>query len=54
MDIMEFLENLNAETLKSELITFIENDFIEIVSMNDFVEQFIDYIKEDLSYGDSY
>ena len=49
---MEFLEKLDAETLKAELLAFLDCEDIEVDSMEDFKEQFIDYIKEDFSYGD--
>ena len=49
---MDFLVNLDGETLKAELLAFLDCEDIEIESMEDFKEQFIDYIKEDFSYGD--
>lgn len=44
---MDFLVNLDAELLKTELLAFLESEEYE-----DFVEEFIDYVKEDLSRGD--
>ena len=44
---MEFLKSLDAETLKSELLTFL--CYEENV---EFKDRLIDYIKEDFSYGD--
>ena len=49
---MDFLVNLDGETLKAELLAFLDCEDIEIESMEDFKEQFIDYIKEDFSYRD--
>lgn len=49
---IKFLAELNAETLKAELLAFLDCEDIEIDSIDDFKEQFIDYIKEDFSYGD--
>lgn len=47
---MEFLKNLDAETLQVELLTFLESeDDVEITSLGEFEELFIDFIKEDLS-----
>lgn len=47
---MEFLRNLDAETLQVELLTFLESeDDVEITSLEEFEELFIDFIKEDLS-----
>lgn len=49
-NIMEFLRNLDAETLQVELLTFLESeDDVEITSLGEFEELFIDFIKEDLS-----
>lgn len=48
---MNFLENLDAEILKTELLTFLDND-IEIDSLEDFKDKFIAFIEEDFSYGD--
>ena len=44
---MEFLINLDAELLKTELLVFLEEE-----GYDDFVEEFVDYVKEDLSRGD--
>jgi hypothetical protein len=49
---MNFLENLDAEILKTELLTFLDNDDASIESLEDFKEQFIAFIEEDFSYGD--
>ena len=49
---MDFLSKLDGETLKAELLAFLDCDDIEIDSMEDFKEQFIHYIEEDFSYGD--
>lgn len=49
---MDFLVELDAETLKAELLAFLECDDIDIESKEDFKEQFVDFIKEDFSYGD--
>ena len=49
---MDFLTQLDAETLKAELLAFLDCEDIEVDSMEDFKEQFINYIEEDLSYGD--
>ena len=49
---MDFLINLDGETLKAELLAFLDCEYIEVDSIEDFKEQFIDYIKENVSYGD--
>lgn len=51
---MDFLANLDSETLKAELLAFLElgDDEFDISSMGEFVEQFVDFIKDDLSYAD--
>lgn len=49
----DFLLNLDAEVLKAELLAFLECEDVKIDSAEDFKEKFIDYIKEDFSYGDS-
>lgn len=47
---MEFLKNLDAETLQVELLTFLESeDDIEIASLGEFKELFVEFVKEDLS-----
>lgn len=49
---MEFLAKLDADTLKEELLAFLNCEDIEVDSIEDFSEQFVDYIEEDFSYGD--
>ena len=49
---MEFLEKLDAETLKAELFAFLDCEEIEVDSKDDFVRQFVEFVEEDLSYGD--
>ncbi len=49
---MEFLTKLDAETLKAELLAFFDCENIEVDSIEDFQAQFVDYVKEDFSYGD--
>ena len=49
---MNFLESLDAEILKTELLTFLDNNDADIESLEDFKEQFIVFIEEDFSYGD--
>lgn len=51
---MDFLTNLDSETLKAELLAFLElgDDEFDISSMGEFEEQFVEFIKEDLSYAD--
>jgi hypothetical protein len=49
---MEFLTKLDAETLKAELLAFFDCEDIEVDSIEDFQAQFVDYVKEDFSYGD--
>lgn len=49
---MDFLEKLDADLLKTELLTFLDNGDAEIESLEDFKEQFIAFIEEDFSYGD--
>lgn len=48
---MDFLSELDGETLKAELLAFLDCEDIEVDSMEDFKEKFIDYIEEDFSYG---
>ena len=45
---LKFLQELDAEILKAELLVFLEEE-----DMVEFAESFVDYIEEDLSYGDS-
>ena len=42
------------ETLKAELLAFLElgDDEFDISSMGEFEEQFVEFIKDDLSYAD--
>ena len=51
---MEFLEKLDAETLKEELLSFLEDgeEIVELTSLGEFEEQLEEYIKEDLSRSD--
>ena len=51
---MDFLKNLDSETLKAELLAFLElgDDEFDISSMGEFEEQFVEFIKDDLSYAD--
>lgn len=49
---MEFLTKLDAETLKAELLAFFDCEDIEVDSIEDFQAQFVDYVKDDFSYGD--
>ena len=49
---MDFLKELDAETLKEELLVFLNIEEINVDSIEDFEEQFINFIKEDSSYGD--
>lgn len=51
---MGFLTNLDSETLKAELLAFLElgDDEFDISSMGEFEEQFVEFIKDDLSYAD--
>ena len=48
---MEFLEKFDAETLKEEFLSFLEDgeEIVELTSLGEFEEQFVEYIKEDLS-----
>ena len=50
---MDFLTNLDSETLKAELLAFLElgDDEFDISSMGEFEEQFVEFIKDDLSYA---
>lgn len=45
---MEYLRELDAETLKEELLCFLEEEGLE-----EFADTFTDYICEDLSLGDT-
>lgn len=49
---MDFLANLDADTLKAELLAFLDCEDVEVDRMDDFKEKFIHYIEEDFSYGD--
>lgn len=49
---MEILAKLDAEVIKAELLAFLDCEDKEVDSIEDFVEQFVDYIEEDFSYGD--
>ena len=51
---MDYLTNLDSETLKAELLAFLElgDDEFVISSMGEFEEQFVEFIKDDLSYAD--
>lgn len=51
---MDFLTNLDSETLKAELLAFLElgDDEFDISSMGEFEEQFVEFIKDDLSCAD--
>lgn len=49
---MDFLAKLDAEVLKAELLAFLDCDDIEVDGIEDFKEQFVDFIKVDFSYGD--
>lgn len=49
---MKFLEQLDAEILKVELLAFLNAEEIDVENIEDFEEQFVDFIKTDLSYGD--
>ena len=48
---MEFLEKLDAETLKTELLAFLDvgEENVEITTLGEFEEQFVEYIKDDFS-----
>lgn len=50
---MDFLTNLDSETLKAELLAFLElgDDEFDISSMGEFEEQFVEFIKDDMSYA---
>ena len=50
-NIMEFLEKLDAETLKTELLAFLDvgEENVEITTLGEFEEQFVEYIKDDFS-----
>lgn len=49
-----FLSGLDAKTLKAELLAFLDlgDDDIDISSLGDFEEQFIEFIKDDFSRAD--
>ncbi|MGN1155539.1 MAG: hypothetical protein ACI4TK_05140 [Agathobacter sp.] len=49
---LKFLAELDAETLKAELLAFLDEEDIEINDMSDFIFEFEEYIKDDFSYGD--
>ena len=47
MSNLEYLKELEAETVKEELICFLQEE-----EMDDFTEEFVKFINEDLSSGD--
>ena len=47
MSNLEYLKELDAETVKEELICFLQEE-----EMDDFTEEFVKFINEDLSRGD--
>lgn len=47
MSNLEYLKKLDAETVKEELICFLQEE-----EMDDFTEEFINFISDDLSRGD--
>lgn len=51
---MDFLEKLDAETLKTELLAFldVEEENVEITTLGEFEEQFVEYIEDDFSRAD--
>lgn len=44
---MDFLKNLDAETIKAELLAF-----LDLEENAEIMEEFVDFIQEDFSYGD--
>lgn len=50
---IDFLAKMDAEVLQAELLAFLDCDYIEVDSMEDFTEQFVDFIEEDFSCGDA-
>lgn len=51
---MDFLEELDAETLKSELLAYLSCDDEDSQMKVEFEELFVDYIKDDFSRSDGY
>lgn len=47
MSNLEYLEQLDEETVKEELICFLKEE-----EMDEFTEEFVKFISEDLSRGD--
>ena len=47
MSNLEYLKELDAETVKEELICFLQEE-----EMDDFTEEVVKFINEDLSRGD--
>lgn len=47
-----FLAKMDAKVLQAELLAFLDCDDIEVDSLDDFADQFVDFIEEDFSYGD--
>ena len=44
---MDFLKNLDAETINAELLAF-----LDLEENAEIMEEFVDFIQEDFSYGD--
>mgnify|MGYP004458583479 CR=1 FL=1 len=49
-----FLAGLDAEILKAELLAFLDlgDDDVDISSLGEFEEQFVEFIKDDFAYAD--
>lgn len=46
---MDFLEKLDAETIKTELLEFLNTDDENVQMKVEFEELFVEYIKDDFS-----
>ena len=44
---MSFLSSVDTELLNNKLLAFLADKDIEVVSMDDFIEQFVKYIQKD-------
>lgn len=47
---MDYLAELDATILQQELLVFLDEEDVEINSLEEFEKKFIEFIKEDLCY----
>ena len=46
---VKFLQDMDAEVLKTELLSFVEDENVEIEDKHDFADKFCDFITDDLT-----